>query len=80
MWRYTSSVDDASGFEYDIPSTSYIDLAGVWAITDDVVVRLGVNNALDDDPPLAPFGSGNTIPEAYDALGRYWFVGVSFRL
>lgn len=80
LWRYTSAVDDASRFDYDIPSTSYIDLGGVWAITDDVVVRLGVNNALDDDPPLASFGSGNTIPEAYDALGRYWFVGVSFRM
>ena len=63
-----------------MPSQSYIDLAGLWDVTDSIRLRLGVNNVMDEDPPLAPFGSGNTIPETYDALGRYWFAGVNFRL
>ena len=63
-----------------MPSQSYIDIAGLWDVTDSIRLRLGVNNVMDEDPPLAPFGSGNTIPEIYDALGRYWFAGMTFRL
>jgi outer membrane receptor protein involved in Fe transport len=80
LWRYSSDVIDASEFEYDLPSQSYIDIAGLWDVTDSIRLRLGVNNVMDEDPPLAPFGSGNTIPETYDALGRYWFAGMTFRL
>ena len=46
--------------------------------------RLGANNILDTDPPIAggevmaaPFGNGNTYPQVYDALGRYIFAGVT---
>jgi outer membrane receptor protein involved in Fe transport len=42
-------------------------------------VCFGVNNVLDDDPPLTTCCSGNTLPETYDALGRYWFTGVSIK-
>jgi outer membrane receptor protein involved in Fe transport len=80
LWRYMSDVDDASGEDFHLPSTSYIDVAGVWNVTEDVSVRLGMNNVFDEDPPLAPRGSGNTLPDAYDALGRYWFAGMTVRL
>lgn len=80
LWRYTSDIDDASGFEFDLPSQSYIDVSGIWDVTENVTLRVGVNNVFDEDPPLAPVGSGNTLPEAYDALGRYWFTGISVSL
>jgi outer membrane receptor protein involved in Fe transport len=80
LWRYMSEVDDASGDGFHLPSMSYIDVAGTWDVTEVVSVRLGMNNVFDEDPPLAPQGSGNTLPDAYDALGRYWFAGFSVRL
>ena len=47
-------------------------------------VRPGINNVLDEDPPLGGQGSvptavgnGNTFPQVYDALGRYVFMGLT---
>ena len=80
LWRYTGDIEDASGFGFDLPSQSYIDVSGIWDVTENVTLRVGVNNVFDEDPPLAPAGSGNTLPEAYDALGRYWFTGISVSL
>lgn len=83
LWRYYSDIRDEGQFGYDLPSTSYFDLSGVWDVMDQVTLRFGVRNLLDDDPPLSPVGdssSGNTIPTIYDALGRYWFAGVNVRL
>ncbi len=54
-------------------------IPGIWDVSEGIVIRIGVNNVLDEDPPLVVFGSGNTLPEAYDALGRYWFTGFSVR-
>jgi len=82
LWRYTSEVIAVDGYSrgFDLPSTDYFDLAAVWDPTDSVSLRFGINNLFDEDPPICPCGSGNTVPEAYDALGRYFFAGVNFRL
>jgi outer membrane receptor protein involved in Fe transport len=80
LWRYSGEVVDHSGLGNDIPSTDYLDLAGLWEVRDGLELRIGVNNILDDDPPIASFGSGNSWPESYDALGRYWFAGISVSL
>lgn len=61
---------------------NYLDLVAVWQVRDDVRLRAGVNNVLDNDPPLsrsvgAGSGNGNTYPALYDALGRYFFFGVT---
>ena len=80
LWRYVSDLKDGSGFGNHASSMSYLDLSGVWDITDYISVRIGINNLLDEDPPITSFGSGNTIPEAYDALGRYFFTGFTARL
>ncbi|MDP3802490.1 TonB-dependent siderophore receptor [Brevundimonas sp.] len=60
---------------------NYLDLAAVWQATDTVTLRAGVNNVLDNDPPLSysvgTTGNGNTYPQLYDALGRYFFFGVT---
>ena len=80
LWRYVSDLKDESGLGNHLSSMSYLDLSGVWDITDSISVRIGINNLLDEDPPIASFGSGNTMPEAYDALGRYFFTGFTARL
>ncbi|WP_439477574.1 TonB-dependent receptor plug domain-containing protein [Brevundimonas sp.] len=60
---------------------NYLDLAAVWQVMDTVTLRAGVNNVLDDDPQLTlstgTTGNGNTFPQLYDSLGRYFFVGVT---
>jgi outer membrane receptor protein involved in Fe transport len=60
---------------------NYLDLAATWQVMDTVTLRAGVNNVLDNDPPLSysvgTTGNGNTYPQLYDAMGRYFFFGVT---
>jgi outer membrane receptor protein involved in Fe transport len=84
-WRYADEVEQIGSGDnppLTLDSISYIDLAGSWSATDWLNIRLGVNNLLDEEPPLVSQGvtareNGNTYPGAYDALGQYWFVGAS---
>jgi len=59
-------------------SRSYLDLSGAWRISQNFTVRAGINNILDQDPPLVSqnisgTGSPNTYP-TYDLLGRQLFI------
>jgi outer membrane receptor protein involved in Fe transport len=63
---------------------SYFDLALSARIADRYNFRLGANNILDSEPPVSgqevtplPFGTGNTFPQVYDALGRFLFAGIT---
>ncbi len=84
-WRHIGEVALDSGVTTRVDSVleaqDYLDLAGTWAANDWAAFRFGVNNVLDDDPPLSASvgttGNGNTYPQSYDALGRYVFVGVT---
>jgi outer membrane receptor protein involved in Fe transport len=63
-----------------LDAQNYIDIAASWTFMESYEVRLGVNNVMDDDPPIssvvgAGAGNGNTYPQVYDALGRYVFMG-----
>jgi iron complex outermembrane recepter protein len=63
------------------PTFSYFDLAGIWNVTDDDQLRLGINNILDKDPPLGTVevvggGAANTY-STYDAMGRQVFLSFS---
>lgn len=69
-----------------IDSFDYFDLAGSWAPTDYMTVRLSINNLLEEEPPVVGneaadtrSNSGNTFPSAYETLGRTYAVGVHFR-
>jgi outer membrane receptor protein involved in Fe transport len=95
-WRYFSAVDrhgadttvvngGAPGqfLASSIDAFNYFDLSGNVHLTKSVVVRLGMNNILDTDPPLTGsyqvtgIVNGNTFPQVYDALGRYMFAGLT---
>lgn len=96
-WRYMSAVDLCGAItagqcvntggggvpqNLTIDEQHYFDVAGSWAIRDNITFRLGVNNVFDEDPPLTsiagpPFGNGNTYPQVYDALGQYVFMGLT---
>ena len=81
-WRYFGDVETFRGndenIDYSLDAVSFFDLAANWAITDKTSVLVGVNNVLDEDPPITSAvgttGNGNTFPQTYDALGRWIFV------
>jgi len=67
-----------------LEEVSYFDIAGNWDVLENTRLRFGVNNVLDQDPPLstnthvgAGAGNGNTFPQVYDATGRWIFVGAT---
>jgi iron complex outermembrane recepter protein len=70
-----------NAFNHKLPQRSYLDLSAQWVINDMFAVRGGINNILDQDPPLvnnriSQTGSPNSYP-SYDLLGRRMFVGVT---
>lgn len=59
---------------------NFFDFAGNWSVFDNTSIRFGVNNVLDEDPPIGTntnTANGNTYPQVYDSLGRYFFVGAT---
>jgi outer membrane receptor protein involved in Fe transport len=91
-WRYQSAVDVEPGsgnflpkFSH-IPAYNYVDLSGVWNYSKNLRLNLSINNAANKKPPIVGAGvsstsmdSGNTFPQAYDAIGRYITVGASLK-
>lgn len=88
-WRYVGEVEEFEQDRFTAGAQNYIDLAGTYYADwfgEETVITAGVSNVLDNDPPIsglfgnvATFGNGNTIPATWDALGRYWFVGLTQR-
>jgi outer membrane receptor protein involved in Fe transport len=91
-WRYVASVEndafnsDIGGalkpFDKTLDSQNYWDLAGTFSFAEHYTLNAGINNILDESPPLSSqvgtgYGNGNTYPQVYDALGRYIFVGLT---
>ena len=60
---------------------SYLDLSGNWKVKPGLMLRAGVNNVLDTNPPLLDSGvTGSGTPNtwnSYDLLGRQIFVGLT---
>lgn len=60
-----------------VDQTWYLDLNGTYNLTENVILRGGINNLLDQEPRLySPNVQANTDPSLYDVLGRSAFVGV----
>jgi outer membrane receptor protein involved in Fe transport len=76
---------DYYGKGQHIGAQSYFDLAASYTYHDNYKLRLGVNNIFDKQPPYVPQGTlcptgpcnGNTYPGTWDALGRYFYAGVT---
>ncbi|HEX5257946.1 MAG TPA: TonB-dependent receptor [Sphingomicrobium sp.] len=87
-WRYFSQtiappsspavLKDLVG-DLKVPAQSYFDLALTARIQQRLNLRLGVNNIFDKDPPVvgAPAANGNTFPQVFDSLGRFFFAGAT---
>jgi outer membrane receptor protein involved in Fe transport len=64
-----------------LPAVNYLDLSAAWRVNTILTVRAGVNNILDQDPPLisqsiAGTGAPNAYP-TYDLLGRQLFISAT---
>lgn len=69
-----------------VKAYNYFDLATTYNVGEHYNLRLGVNNIFDINPPLFPnsrgacsvvFCNGNTYGGTWDALGRYFFAGIT---
>lgn len=91
-WRYVSKVTEEPGGTNFLPAYSsinaysYVDLSATWQVMKNVRLNLSVNNAFDKKPPevgntisTTSANSGNTFPQNYDAIGRYWTVGATLK-
>ena len=44
-----------------------------------VLLRVGIENATDEDPPIFPsYSQSNTDPSQYDVLGRRYYVSLNY--
>jgi iron complex outermembrane recepter protein len=78
---------DTPATDRKLDSQNYLDLAATYSLDTeiaDLVFRVGANNITDEDPPIfgndvsvSVFANGNTFPQVYDTLGRYWFFNIS---
>ncbi len=85
-WRFFDSTEQFGGglpIDSKFDSTSYIDLSANYRVRENLNLRLGVNNVADKNPPVSsvvnqpPDGNGNTFPQVFDSLGRFFFAGVN---
>lgn len=97
-WRYFGSVDlfpgqdpvtgalnppvSKSNQNATFGAEHYIDIQASINIKENARIRFGINNLLDNDPPLSSVvgtapGNGNTQPQVYDANGRFIFLGLT---
>ena len=76
--------DPFSDRDAKLPAYNYFDVSGLFNVGSNYELRLGVNNIFDKQPPIVSFTSGacaggcngNTWPQLYDPLGRFFFAGV----
>lgn len=69
-----------------IDAYNYVDLNASWNFNKQIRLSLSINNATNKQPPavgatIAGTGvnSGNTFPQSYDAVGRYFNLGATIK-
>ncbi|WP_035302694.1 TonB-dependent receptor domain-containing protein [Brevundimonas naejangsanensis] len=91
-WRHLSGVEvEPSNTKWfpdyaQIDSYDYFDLSGRWDITQTVRLTATINNLFDKSPPIVgsqigttSANNGNTFPQTYDAIGRYFTFGATLK-
>jgi outer membrane receptor protein involved in Fe transport len=83
-WRHLPDMKDitsvtrpaspAAGVDaYDL-----FDVTLAYKFTDKIIAHGGVNNVMDEEPPIVGGTIGQTQPGTYDILGRYYYLGLQF--
>ncbi len=89
-WRFMGAVKDAAQLEGlrpdqlavpDIPAQHYFDLYATYEVSEQISLRGGVDNLLNNMPEF--IGSSqqqaNTFPNVYDVLGPYFYMGLQLK-
>ncbi|MBL8343784.1 MAG: TonB-dependent receptor [Rubrivivax sp.] len=92
VWRHLDkAIEEPGGTNFlpafaSIAAYDYFDFNASWQATKAVRLSLAINNAFDKQPPLlgntigtTTANSGNTFPQTYDVIGRYFNVGMNVR-
>jgi outer membrane receptor protein involved in Fe transport len=92
-WRHYASVDTINNATNQIATgrldttweaENYLDIATTVDLGMNLQFRAGVNNVFDNDPTIGASvgttGNGNTFPQTYDAMGRYVFTGLNWKM
>jgi iron complex outermembrane receptor protein len=80
LWRNVGEVEDddpGSAFTFEkIDSYNTFDLSGTYRFNDNYWVTVGVDNILDETPPILGDNDeqANTYPATYDVFGRTLFI------
>jgi len=63
----------------ELPAKNYFDLYLQYRVTDDIIIRAGVDNIFDNTPDFVGSGQqqANTFPNIYDVLGSYFHFGIN---
>jgi iron complex outermembrane receptor protein len=91
-WRYLSgAVEEPGGIDFlpafaKIAPFHYLDLSLAWNISKAAHVYLSVGNVFNRMPPIVggtigttSTNSGNTFPQNYDVVGRYFTLGTTLK-
>lgn len=92
VWRHLDkAIEEPGGTNFlpafaSIPAYDYFDFNASWQATKSIRLSASINNAFDKQAPLlgntigtTTQNSGNTFPQAYDVVGRYFNVGMNVR-
>lgn len=64
-------------FVRTVDSAAYLDLYASYNWSDSIIIYGGVDNALDEEPPLSVDGfNDNTDVRTFDTIGRYFYLGL----
>ena len=81
-WRHLPEMDDITSVTRPaspapgVPSYDLFDVTLAYKFNGTINVRGGINNALDEEPPIVGGTIGQTQPGTYDILGRYYYLGL----
>jgi iron complex outermembrane recepter protein len=77
-WRHLPEMDDITAVTRPtspaagVPAYDLFDATLAYRFNDTFLLRGGVNNALDKEPPIVGGTIGQTQPGTYDIIGRYY--------
>ncbi len=82
-WRYIDSMRDVEYPSFEVPRRNYLDVGASYAFDegalDGLVLRTGIDNLLDEEPPVFPsYQQANTEPALYDVLGQRYYLSASW--
>lgn len=83
-WRHLNAMRDVSSVistvvAPGVPAYNVFDITGRITVNERFVLRMGVTNLTDRDPPVVQGTAGFTVPGTYDVVGRSFYVGVTTR-